>query len=130
MSARLRPFAVVALALLPILSPPLLAQERDNLSEVKKLELLLSVINTEIKSELDQILLLQEAIRANNRISLEESGRSPDSVTVEEAVAAQRRAIQREATINARLDAILARNAELAAKKKQLIDRIEELHSN
>ncbi len=96
---------------------------------MKRLQTMLSVINAELKSDLDQILVLQEAIKANSRAPLEAQGRSPDTVSYEEVAAAQRRAIQRETAINSRLDAILARSAELDAKKQPLLERIRELSS-
>jgi hypothetical protein len=95
---------------------------------MKRLQVLLSVINSEVKSDLDQMLVLQEAITANARTPLDlQRGRSPDAVLFDDAAAAQRRAIERETAINARLDAILARNAALDAKKQPLMERVLEL---
>ncbi len=110
-----------------IASAPLLAQEQDSAAEIKRLQVLLSVINSELKADLDQILTLHEALKANARSSLEARGQSPDVATVADVQAAQRRAIAREAEINARLDAILARSAKLDASKQPLVDRIREL---
>jgi hypothetical protein len=125
MSMRL--LACLAGSLAIVLPASLHAQEQDSVLEIKRLQALLSVINTELKSDLDQILMLQEAIKANDRASLEAQGRSPDAVMLEASVAAQRRAIQRETAINARLDAILARSAALDAKKQPLLERVREL---
>ena len=108
-------------------SAPLLAQEQDSAAEIKRLQTLLAVINSELKADLDQILTLHEALKANARSSLEARGQSPDVATVADVQAAQRRAIAREAEINARLDAILARSAKLDASKQPLVDRIREL---
>jgi hypothetical protein len=47
-----------------------------------------------------------------------------DTVSYDDIAAVQRRGIQRETTINARLDAILARSAALGAKKVALLERI------
>jgi hypothetical protein len=108
-------------------SGPLFAQEADGGSEINRIQALLSVLNAELKSDLDQVLLLQEAIKANARAPLEVQGRSPDALSYEELAAAQRRAIQREGAINARLDAILTRSATLDATKQVLVERIREL---
>ncbi len=84
-------------------------------------------MNGELKADLDQILLLQEALKANARASLEAQGRSPDALMVDDMAAAQRRAIQREAALSIRFDAILARSAALDAKKQPLLERLREL---
>jgi hypothetical protein len=105
----------------------LFAQEVDSFTEINRIQAVLSVLNAELKSDLDQVLMLQEAIKANGRAPLELQGRSPDTVSYEDIAAAQRRAIQREATINARLDAILARSAALDAQKQALLERIRDL---
>jgi len=119
--------AGLAITLSIFFSGSLIAQEKESAPELKRLQTMLSVINAELKSDLDQILVLQEAIKANSRTPLEAQGRSPDAVSYDEAAAAQRRAIQRETAINSRLDAILARSAELDAKKQPLLERIAEL---
>ena len=114
--------------LILLLSGPLLAQEPQSLVELRKLQASLSVINAELRSDLDQILILQEAIRENLRMPLEaQQARSPDPIFYEEVVAAQRRAIERETAINARLDALLARSAELDARKRPLLERVRDL---
>jgi hypothetical protein len=125
MSARI--LACVASLIFIIFSGPLRAQDEQSLVELKKLQASLLVINSELRSDLDQILILQEAIRANARMPLEAQGRSPDPVSYEDMAAAQRRAIQRETAFNARLDVLLARSAELDARKQPLLDRIREL---
>jgi hypothetical protein len=125
MSTRLLSGMVVALAVL--LVAPLRAQEQESIQELRRIQAALTVINAELKADLDQILMLQEAIKSNNRTSLEAQGRSPDPVMVEDVAASQRRAIQREASINARLEAILARTAALDLKKQPLLDRVREL---
>lgn len=103
------------------------AEDPDGFSEISRIQALLAVLNAELKSDLDQILMLQEAIKANSRAPLELQGRTPDAVSYEDMAAAQRRAIQREATINARVDAILARSAALDAQKQALMERIRDL---
>jgi hypothetical protein len=125
MAIRLLACSFVSLAIL--LAGPLHAQEQESVLEMKRLQAALAVINSELKADLDQILMLQEAIKANGRTSLEAQGRSPDPVMIEDVAAAQRRAIQRETAINARLEAILARTAVLDAKKQPLLDRVREL---
>jgi hypothetical protein len=115
-------------AFLPmVFSGSVLADDAENTIVLKRLQTSLAVINSELKSDLDQVLMLQEAIKANARTPLETQGRSPDPVMVEDAAAAQRRAIQRETAINVRLDAILARSAALDAKKQPLLERLREL---
>jgi ADP-heptose:LPS heptosyltransferase len=103
------------------------AQEQEIAPEMKRIQSMLAVFNGELKSDLDQILLLQEALKANARGSLEAQGRSPDALMVDDVAAAQRRAIQREAALNTRLDAILARSAVLDARKQPLLERLREL---
>jgi hypothetical protein len=125
MSFRL--LACVTASIVIAFSGTVLAQEQDSVLEMKRIQVLLAVINAELKSDLDQVLLLQEAIRANAQPPLEAQGRSPDAVYYDDVAAAKRRAIQRETAINARLDAILARTADLEAKKQPLLERIREL---
>ena len=125
MSMRL--VACLAASLSIVFSGSLFAQEQGSVLEITRLQVLLSVINLELKSDLDQMLVLQEAIRANARMPLEAQGRSPDAVSFDDVAAAQRRAIQRETAINARLDALLARSAALDAMKQPLLERIREL---
>lgn len=117
----------LTISLLIVFSGSLCAQEQESVLELKRIQALLTVINTAQKFDLDQILLLQEAIRANARMPLEAQGRSPDAVYFDNVAEAQRLAIQRETAINQRLDAILARIAALDAKKQPLLDRIMEL---
>jgi len=123
----MRLVACLAALLSIVFSGSLFAQEQGSVLEITRLQVLLSVINLELKSDLDQMLVLQEAIRANARMPLEAQGRSPDAVSFDDVAAAQRRAIQRETAINARLDALLARSAALDAMKQPLLERIREL---
>jgi hypothetical protein len=110
-----------------LFSPSSHAEDQESIYEINRIQALLTVLNSELKADLDQILTLQEAIKVNARAPLEAQGRSPDAVSYEDVAAAQRRAIQREAVINARLDAILSRSATLDATKQMLLDRIREL---
>lgn len=114
-------------ALFIIASAPLHAQEQDCAGEAKQLQALLSVINSELKADLDQILTLREALKANSWTTLDARGQSPDVASVADVQAAQRRAIARESAINVRLDAILARSAALDASKQPLLERIREI---
>jgi hypothetical protein len=93
-------------------------QESESNQEMNRIQNVLAVINAEIKSDLDQLLILQEALKSNARMSLEAQGRSPDVVNMTDLAAAQRQAIERETSINARIDAVLARTAELSLKKQ------------
>jgi hypothetical protein len=103
------------------------AVENEIMPEIKRLQAMVTVINLELKSDLDQVMLLQEAVKMNSRMSLELQGRSPDALSYDEVAATKRLAIQRETSINARLDAILLRSNELDAKKQVLLDRVMEL---
>ncbi len=116
--------AVLAAALV---AAPLQAQEADHLAEIKRLQAVLTVINSELKADFDQIFMLQEAIKANGRTSLKTQGRSPEPVSWEATAAEQRRAIQREEALNARLEALLARSASLDARKQPILDRLQAL---
>lgn len=104
-----------------------LAQEPANATEMKRLQTVLSVINAELKTDLDQILILQEALKANARGSLKAQGHTPDAISFDEVAAEQRRAIQRELALNERLDAILVRSTSLDAKKQSILERLLEL---
>ena len=108
-------------------SATLRAQGQDGIGEVRRLQTLLSVINLELKADLDQVTMLQEAIKANPRVPLEAQGRSPDAVSFDAMATAQRQAILREASLNARLEALLARSAVLDAQKQPLLERVREL---
>jgi len=123
----IRFLAALAAAFTLFFSGSLLAEEQGGNSEIKQLQVLLGVINSELKSDLDQMLVLQEAIKANSRPPLEAQGRSPDPVSFDERAAAQRLAIQRETSLNARLDALLARSAALDAKKVPILERMREI---
>ena len=103
------------------------AQEPASAPEMKSLQSVLSVINAELKADLDQILVLQEALKANARGSLQAQGRTPDAISFDEVAAEQRRAIQRELALNARLDAILARSSSLDTKKQSILERLIDL---
>jgi hypothetical protein len=125
MRTRLLVCLVASLTILT--SVPVFAQEPGSAMEIKRLQILLSVINSELKADLDQILTLHEALKANARTSLEAGGQSPDVPFVADVQAAQRRAIARESAISARLDAIVARSVALDASKQPLLERIREL---
>jgi hypothetical protein len=103
------------------------AQEPASAQEMKRLQTVLTVINAELKTDLDQILVLQEALKANARGSLKAQGRTPDAISFDEVAAEQRRAIQREQALNARLDAILARSTTHDLKKQSILERLLEL---
>ena len=103
------------------------AQEQERIQEMNRIQNVLAVINAEIKSDLDQLLILQEALKSNARMSLEAQGRSPDVVNMSDLATAQRQAIERETSINARIDAVLTRTAELTLKKQSLLEQFMEL---
>ena len=123
----IRFFACLAALLSIFYSGSLLAQDQGRFVEMRQIQLSLSIINSELKANLDQILMLEEAIKANDRPSMVEQGRSTDPVMYDDMVAAQRRVIQRETVLNARLDALLARSAQLDVQKQPLLERIQEI---
>jgi hypothetical protein len=125
MSIRFLLFAAASLFI--ALSGSLLAQQQDAALETQRLQAALSVINAEIKANLDEVMAVQEALKANSMMPLEAQGRSPDAVSFDDLAAAQRRAMEKEAAMKARLDAILARNAALDAEKQPLLVRVREL---
>jgi hypothetical protein len=106
----------------------LYATEDENILEIKRLQATVTAINLELKSNLDQVLMLQEAVKINSKVSLELQGRSPDALSFDDLASAKRLAIQRETSINARLDEILLRSNELDVKKQVLLDRVMELN--
>jgi len=119
--------AGLAVTLSIFFSGTLFAQDQGSILELKQLQAAISVINSELRADLDQILMLEEAIRLNAQTPLAAQGRSPDPVLYDDVAAAQRRAIQRETAMNARLDALLARSASLDARKQTLLERLQEL---
>lgn len=123
----IRFLACLAASLSIFISGSALAQDPAIVSEMKQLQAAISVINSELKADLDQILMLEEAIKVNAQTPLQAQGRSPDPVLYDDVAAAQRRAIQRETAMNARLDALLARSVTLDARKQTLLERLQEL---
>ena len=123
----IRFLAALAAATSMFFSGSLLADAPGGKSEMAQLQILLTAINSELKSDLDQVLVLQEAIRANARPALAAQGRSPDPVSYDDQAALQRLAIQRKTALNARLDALLARSAALDAKKAPILERMREI---
>jgi hypothetical protein len=103
------------------------AIEDESKLEIMRLQATVVIINLELKSDLDQVMMLQEAVKMNSRMPLESQGRSPDALSYDDIAATKRLAIQRETSINARLDAILLRSHELDVKKQVLLDRVIEL---
>lgn len=125
MSARLLASTAFAFALLSPVG--LCAQEQDTSIEMKQLQVLLSVYNSELKSDLDQILVLQEALKANAWPLLASQGRAPEPASFEAVAEEKRLAIQRESALHARLNTLLARSAALDAKKLPLLERMREI---
>ena len=103
------------------------AVEDGSMQEIKRLQAIVTAINLELKSDLDQVMMLKEAVKLNSRTSLESQGRSPDLLSYDDVASAKRLSIEREASINTRLDAILIRSNELDVKKQVLLDRLMEL---
>jgi hypothetical protein len=122
-----RYFSCFAGVLLALLSAHSCAQDQSGVLEMRRLQTALSVINAELKADLDQVLALHEALKANSRTPLNLQGRSPDPLSYDDVAAAQRLAIQRDALLNGRLDAILARSAVLDAEKQPLLERVRSL---
>jgi hypothetical protein len=122
-----RHLAGIALAFTLISPDCLRAQEQDANAEMKQLQVLLAVFNSELKADLEQILALQEALKANARPLLMAQGRTPEPASYEAIAEEQRLAIQRETALNARLNALLSRSAALDARKLPILDRMREL---
>jgi hypothetical protein len=110
-----------------LLPAGLAAQELDAGVELKQLQQLLAVYNTEIKSDLDQVLVLQEALKANARPTLMAQGRTPTPASFEAVAETQRLAIQRESALNDRLSVLLARSAALDARKLPVLERMRDI---
>jgi hypothetical protein len=117
----------VSASIFVMFSGSLSAQEQGSVLEMRKLQAILSVINAELRSDLDQILILQEAIKANARMTMEVQGRSPDPVSYDDVAVAQRFAIKREMDLNAQFDAVIAQSAALRAKKQAYVERVMEI---
>jgi Flp pilus assembly protein TadB len=122
-----RYFCCLAGVLLVLWSGHSFAQDQSGVLEMRRLQTALSVINAELKADLDQVLALHEALKANSRAPLNLQGRSPDPLSYDDVAAAQRLAIQRDVLLNGRLDAILARSAVLDAEKQPLLERVRSL---
>lgn len=105
--------------------PSALAQSED--AELKRLQTILAILNQELLAEYQQIQALQEARRSNAQVPLYLQGRSPDRVSLDEAAADQRRAVEREAALNAQLDGIYARIKQLEAEKQPILERLREI---
>ena len=106
------------------------AQAPENVVEMNRIEKALAVINSEIKSDIDQLQVLQEASKSSSRIPLPgqpERGISSEMANIADVASAQRRALERETAINSRIDDLLVRIDELSKNKRQLLDRFMEL---
>ncbi len=123
----IRLLAGLAATFLVALCPHSSAQSPDANAEMRRLQVLLAVINSEIRADLDQVMALHEVIKSNARVLATAQERSPDPVNFDERAASQRMANQRDAALSRRLDAILARSAELDAEKQPLLERIRSL---
>ncbi len=120
----MRLVALVAV-LLTLNSSVAIAQSED--AELKRLQTILAILNQELLAQYQQIQALQEARRSNAQVPLYLQGRSPDLVFVDEAAADQRRAVQREAVLNARLDAAYERIGQVEAEKQPILERLREI---
>jgi hypothetical protein len=83
--------ACLAAALSIFLSGTLFAQDQGSIQGMKQLQDAISIINMELKADLDQILMLEEAVKVNARPSLDEQRYSPDPVLHEDVAEAQPR---------------------------------------
>lgn len=119
----IRFLSCVAGSLFLVFSAALPAQEAGRAVELQRIQAALEMLNAEIKANAEQVLALQAALKANAQGPV----RSPDLVSFDDAAAAQRRAIENEAVMNARIDVNLARNLALEEEKKPLLNRAREL---
>jgi len=121
----LKPYlSCMFVAIFVVFSGSTFAENQSSELELKRLKAMISFINAEIRSDLDQILVLQEAMKANNQVSLEEQGRSPDPIGYEDMAIAKRIAINRETVLNAEFSAVMAQTAALRAEKQTLVERV------
>jgi len=118
---------ILIVTLLVCFSTSSFAVDDKNILEIKRLQSMVTVINLELKSDLDQVMMLQQAAKINSSVPLQLQGRSPDPLSYDDLQSSKRLAIQRETSINMRLDAILVRSHELDVKKQLLLDRMMEL---
>lgn len=117
--------SLLTVGVLALGSLPAAAQE-DELVEMRRLQELLTVLNQELKADLDQILVLQQAQRINAAMP-DMRGRSPDMVLYTDVEAARRRAVEQDAELQARLSGLLDRSKSLDARKQQILERILEI---
>ena len=99
-------------------------------AELKRLQSVLAILNDEQAAQYQQIEPLLRAIRDNAQIPsayLRRVAPDPLSYTVDQIEAERRQATQREAELNARLDAIYARIKEIDAQKQPIFARLREL---
>jgi hypothetical protein len=115
-----------AVSLLIAFCGSLSAQGQADALELQRLRAAVSVINDEIRANLDEVTTLQQAARANTR-ALDAQRNAPGPVSYDDMAAAQQRAIDSEAAINARVDAILRRNLALDAEKQPMLERVRAL---
>lgn len=102
------------------------AQMRDPDVSMKRLQIVLSVLNQELTATYDQIKALQAALSANDRSSLYVQGRSPDMTTVEEVAAGKRKAIARELELQTQMDAALGRIKDIEAQKQPILRHLQD----
>lgn len=119
------PLICLVALMLALNLPSALAQSED--AELKRLQTILAILNQELLAEYQQIQALQEARRSNAQVPLYMQGRTPDRVSLDEAAADQRRAVEREAALNAQLDGIYGRIKQLEAEKLPILERLREI---
>ena len=117
-------FLMFITLLLPISA---MAENRNEMNELKRLQEWLNVLNQELKAELDQVLVLQQAQRMNTQIPMELQNNSPNIVLFIDVEASKRRAADQDAEIQARLASLLERTRSIDAKKLPILERIYEL---
>lgn len=121
-------FAAILMTLLVVTSA--LAEDKTEMSELKRLQEWLNVLNQELKAELDQILVLQQAQRTNSQMPLELQNYASNLPLVTEVEAARRRAAEQDAELQARLASLLERTRGIDARKLPILERIYELGSS
>jgi hypothetical protein len=117
----IRFLACLAASLFIVFPGPLLAQDQESVLEIQRIQAALAVINAEIRANLDEISSLQQALQANAQ------AQPAQGQLFDDVAAAQQRAYDNAAAFNARIQEILARNAELGAQKQPLLERLQEL---
>lgn len=105
---------------------PALAEGPDD--EIKRLQLVLSILNQELVAQYEQLKAIQQSLRSGaETFSLRQQGRSPYPVSHEEATAEASNALRRESAMSAQLDAVISRINQIEQRKQPILERLYEI---